>query len=66
LGDDINYAKAQIYFSQGKYAEAEAMYKNILEYTPGVWDDLVSVNLTAVFELSQAAARIMNGFGLPT
>ena len=34
LGDDINYSKAQIYSSQGKHAEAEAMYKNILEYYP--------------------------------
>ena len=34
LGDDINYSKAQIYYKQGKFAEAEAMYKNITEYYP--------------------------------
>jgi tetratricopeptide (TPR) repeat protein len=34
LGDDIYYKKARIYEQLGKYPEAEAMYKNVLEYYP--------------------------------
>lgn len=35
--------------------------QTVLDYTPEIWDELISVNLTAVFELSQAAARVMQG-----
>lgn len=34
LGDDIFYKKAQISFKLGKYADVEAMYKNIIEFYP--------------------------------
>lgn len=34
LGDDIFYKKAQIFAELGKWADAETMYKNILEYYP--------------------------------
>lgn len=34
LGDDIFYKKAQIYFTLGKLADVESMYKNILEFYP--------------------------------
>lgn len=37
LGDDIYFKKAQIFYKLGKFADVEAMYKNILEYYP---DDL--------------------------
>ena len=33
--------------------------KSVLDHTPEIWDEMISVNLTAVFELSQAAARVM-------
>lgn len=36
-------------------------YKSVLEHTPEIWDNLLAINLTAVFELSQVAARIMKG-----
>ncbi len=35
--------------------------QNVLDYTPDIWDELLAVNLTAVFELSQSAARVMKG-----
>jgi TolA-binding protein len=34
LGDDINYAKAQIFHTQGKFTDTEIMLKNIVEYYP--------------------------------
>ena len=33
--------------------------QSVLDYTPAIWDELLAVNLTAVFELSQAAAKVM-------
>ncbi len=51
LGDDINYKKAQIYFSLGKYTEAEAMYKNILEYYPtDLYGDDAQFKLAELYE----------------
>jgi 2-deoxy-D-gluconate 3-dehydrogenase len=36
-------------------------HKNINEQTPEIWDAQININLTAVFELSRDAARVMQG-----
>jgi len=51
LGDDIYYKKAQIYFKLAKYADAEQMYKNILEYYPGdLYGDDAQFKLAELYE----------------
>ncbi len=51
LGDDIYYKKAQIYFKLGKYNDAEAMYKNILEYYPSdIYADDAQIKLAELYE----------------
>jgi tetratricopeptide (TPR) repeat protein len=55
LGDDIYYKKAAIYFRLGKYPEAEAMYKNILQYYPY---DLYADD--AQFKLAELYERYLN------
>jgi tetratricopeptide (TPR) repeat protein len=51
LGDDIYFKKAQIYFTLGKYAETEAMYKNILEYYPGdLYGDDAQIKLANLYD----------------
>lgn len=53
LGDDIYYKKAQIYFTLGKYADAEAMYKNIVEYYPGdLYGDDAQFKLAELYQKS--------------
>jgi tetratricopeptide (TPR) repeat protein len=55
LGDDIYYKKAAIYLRLGKYAEAEAMYKNILQFYP---EDLYADD--AQFKLAELYERHLN------
>ena len=51
LGDDIYYKKAQIYFTLGKYADAETMYKNIVEYYPNdLYGDDAQFKLAELYE----------------
>jgi tetratricopeptide (TPR) repeat protein len=51
LGDDIYFKKAQIYFTLGKYAETEAMYKNILEYYPAdLYGDDAQIKLANLYD----------------
>jgi tetratricopeptide (TPR) repeat protein len=51
LGDDIYYKKAQIYFTLGKFQDAEAMYKNIIEYYPGdLYGDDAQFKLAELYE----------------
>jgi tetratricopeptide (TPR) repeat protein len=51
LGDDIYYKKAQIHTRLGQHAEAEAMYKNILEYYPGeLYGDDAQFRLAELYE----------------
>lgn len=51
LGDDIFYKKAQIYCTLGKYQDAEAMYKNIVEYYPNdLYGDDAQFRLAELYE----------------
>jgi len=51
LGDDIYFKKAIIYKSLGKFAEAEAMYKNIVEYYPSeLYGDDAQFRLAELYE----------------
>ena len=51
LGDDIYFKKAQIYFNLGKFAEAEEMYKNIIEYYPNeLYGDDAQFKLAELYE----------------
>ena len=51
LGDDIYYKKAQIYFTLGKYTDAEIMYKNILEFYPDeLYGDDTQFKLAELYE----------------
>jgi tetratricopeptide (TPR) repeat protein len=52
LGDDIFYKKARIYTMLGQYTDAEAMYKNILEFYPGeLYGDDAQFRLAELYEL---------------
>jgi tetratricopeptide (TPR) repeat protein len=51
LGDDICYKKAGIFKTMGKFTEAEAMYKNILEYYPTeLYGDDAQFKLAELYE----------------
>ena len=51
LGDDIFYKKAEIFRKTGKYADAESMYKNIIEYYPtGLYGDNAQMQLAQLYE----------------
>jgi len=51
LGDDIFYKKATIYEKLGSYADAEKMYKNILEFYPSeLYGDDAQFKLAELYE----------------
>jgi tetratricopeptide (TPR) repeat protein len=51
LGDDICYKKASIFKTMGKFTEAEAMYKNILDYYPTeLYGDDAQFKLAELYE----------------
>lgn len=51
LGDDIYFKKAQIFFTRGKYAETEEMYRNIIEYFPtDLYGDDAQFRLADLYE----------------
>lgn len=51
LGDDIYYKKATIFEKLGNYAEAEKMYKNILEFYPTeLYGDDAQFKLAELYE----------------
>lgn len=53
LGDDIFYKKAQIYTRLGKYSDAEAAYKNILEfYSSDLYADDSQFKLAELYEFN--------------
>ncbi|MBL7932223.1 MAG: tetratricopeptide repeat protein [Bacteroidia bacterium] len=53
LGDDIYYKKAQIYSTLGKFTDAEAAYRNILEYYPNdLYADDSQFKLAELYENS--------------
>jgi len=51
LGDDINYKKAEIYTKLAKYADAEKMYKDILDFYPTeLYGDDAQFKLAQLYE----------------
>jgi tetratricopeptide (TPR) repeat protein len=51
LVDDIYFKKAQIYFTLGKFTDAELMYKNIIEYYPTeLYGDDAQFKLAELYE----------------
>jgi tetratricopeptide (TPR) repeat protein len=51
LADDINFKKAQIYRSLGKFEDAEAMYKTIVDYYgDGLYGDDALFRLAGLYE----------------
>jgi tetratricopeptide (TPR) repeat protein len=51
LGDDINFKKAQIFRTLGKFSDAEAMYKSILDFYPeGLYGDDAQFKLADLYE----------------
>jgi tetratricopeptide (TPR) repeat protein len=52
LTDDIYFRKAAIYKSMGRYADTEAMYRNIIEYFPGeLYGDDAQFRLAELYEI---------------
>jgi TolA-binding protein len=51
LGDDINYKKAAVYRTLGKFEEAAAMYRDILQYYPDeLYGDDAQFRLAELYE----------------
>ncbi len=53
LGDDINYKKATIFKTLGKFEEAATMYKDILQYYPSeLYGDDAQFRLAELYEIN--------------